>query len=142
MSEEDYDAQFCFPPRRKIMKPIHIALDFDKTLCTHQSDWDNFDKTLSVGSPITIMVKNLKRWLADGHKVSIFTARVSPKWHSPQQIVAARAVITDFLQSQGITQHLDITSEKEPCFSHIIDDRAYHVLPNEGKIFPYPDDLL
>lgn len=119
------------------MKPIHIALDFDKTLCTHKSDWD----LEAVGSPIIPMVEYLKRWLAAGHRVSIFTARVSPKWHSMQQIVAARALITNFLQSQGITQHLDITSEKEPCFSHIIDDRAYHVAANEGRIFPHPDDL-
>lgn len=119
------------------MKEIHIAIDFDKTLAYHESAWMN----TKVGEPIEPMVELLKTWLAKGYPVAIFTARVSPTWHSIAEIQKARKDIREWLKSQGIEQELEITCEKQPVFSHIFDDRAYHVAANMGRIFPHPDNL-
>lgn len=113
------------PPHKK----IHIALDFDRTLAYH-----NNEPTHTIGKPIAPMVKNVKKWLAKGYDVSIFTARLS---HN--QIESARQIelIQKFLVDAGLPV-LPITCMKMYYFTHIIDDRAYHCEPNKGII---PSDI-
>ena len=110
-------------------KPVHIALDFDKTLAYHESEFG----TGKPGRPIEPMVKLLRQWLSKGYKVTIFTARVSAEFdeeHRTRQI----GMIEKFLYENDLPL-LDITANKSTTFSHIIDDRAYKVSPNTGSIF-------
>lgn len=113
-------------------KNIHIAMDFDKTLAYHESEWMD----TKVGEPIQPMIQFLKACLARGYPVTIFTARVSPTYHSDAQIKKSMLEIREFLKKAGIEEDLPITCEKLPIFSHIFDDRAYHVIPNTGVIVP------
>ena len=110
-------------------KPVHIALDFDKTLAYHESEFG----TGKPGHPIEPMVKLLRQWLSKGYKVTIFTARVSAEFdeeHRKRQI----GMIEKFLYENDLPL-LDITANKSTTFSHIFDDRAYNVKPNEGLFF-------
>ncbi len=115
-------------------KKIHIALDFDKTLATHESEW-GIDK---IGEPIWPMVEKVREWLAKGYLVTIFTARVAPEFHTIYQIHQQNGMIWDFLGKVGLPA-LPITAIKSPKFSHFLDDRAYHVGPNSGKISDFID---
>jgi len=116
------------------MSNIHIAIDFDKTLAYHETEWGES----RVGEPIMPMVQFLKMCLSKGYPVTIFTARVSPTYHSDEEIKQAMLNIREFLAKIGVTQDLPITCEKQPIFTHIFDDRAYHVIPNQGLITPRP----
>jgi hypothetical protein len=109
-------------------KNIHIALDFDKTLAYHESNWG----ISRVGEPIYPMLEKLKEWLDKGYKVSIFTARVSrdKKYEVMKEQVD---FICDFLNKNGLPE-LPITANKYPYFTHFVDDKAYHVERNTGKI--------
>lgn len=49
-----------------------IGVDLDGTLA-HYSGWQGIDH---IGAPIAPMVERVKRWLAEGRSVKIFTARV------------------------------------------------------------------
>ncbi|RTL01287.1 MAG: hypothetical protein EKK57_05060 [Proteobacteria bacterium] len=116
-------------------KTIHIALDFDKTLSQYESSW----KARKVGTPIQPMVENVKRWLSKGYKVSIFTARVATM--DSIELYSQREMITNFLKDAGLPE-LPITAQKLKSFTHFIDDKAFHVVPNTGEILNCPEELL
>jgi hypothetical protein len=44
-------------------------------------------------------------------------------------------MIRVFLEKYGLPQ-FDITATKHYYFTHFIDDKAYHVVPNKGVIDP------
>lgn len=107
---------------------IHIALDLDRTLAKCSGDYTK------VGEIIPSMLFKVKKWLARGYKITIFTARVSVNdWHTPEVAAAQKKMIVDWMVENGFPV-MDITSDKHPSFTHMIDDRAYHVIPNSGVI--------
>lgn len=108
-------------------KDVHIALDFDGTISEYHG-WHGDQST--VGKPIPAMVEHVKRWLAKGYKVSIFTARLS---HSHEESLMAIAAIHKFLRECGLPE-LPITCMKMWYFSHFIDDKAFHAVKNVGVI--------
>src|SRR5437879_6394361 len=55
-------------------KTRSIAVDFDGTLATYHG----FKGVEELGEPIPAMVQKVKRALAEGAEVTIFTARVNP----------------------------------------------------------------
>lgn len=122
----------------KKRKPVHIAIDFDKTLAYHESEWG----VTKVGSVIKQTYDNLACWLRAGHKITIFTSRVAEGFFTSEQIKQSKDDIRKFLLEHGLPTDLPITAVKDPTFSHILDDRAYNVSPNVGDLVPYPDDLL
>lgn len=107
-------------------KPVHIALDFDKTLAYHESKWG----ISKVGDPIMPMVEKVKEWISKGYGVTIFTVRMSAEGET---LVKQIKMIDDFLVSVGLPI-LPKTAMKQRHFSHFVDDRAYHVKPNSGII--------
>jgi hypothetical protein len=107
-------------------KRIHIALDFDKTLATY----DSKDGIWKLGEPIKPMVEKVKEWLSKGYRISIFTARMA---HSAATQKMQERLIHEWLVNNGLPK-LDVTAIKHPDFSHFIDDKAYHVEPNTGRI--------
>lgn len=52
----------------------HILVDLDGTLA-HYDEWKG---EAHIGEPIQPMVDRVKKWLAEGQEVRIFTARISP----------------------------------------------------------------
>jgi hypothetical protein len=81
-----------------------VAVDFDGTLA-HYDGWVDG----GLGAPIPAMVERVKRWLASGHTVKVFTARVG-----------ATGVITD----KGNHDSTDFAEEQRKliqdwCIEHI-----------------------
>jgi hypothetical protein len=109
-------------------KNVHIALDFDKTLAHHESGWG----ISKVGDAIEPMLIKVKDWLSKGYKITIFTARVSED--KPTLMICEQIdFIQGFLAKNNLPA-LPITANKYPHFTHFVDDRAYHVERNTGKI--------
>ena len=106
----------------------HFAVDFDATLAEYES-WDK--QGHEVGKPIKKMVDQVKFWLKKGHKVSIFTARLSHGYAESEKQVG---LIQNFLKENGLPDNLPITCIKAHWFTAFIDDKAYHVIPNTGVI--------
>jgi hypothetical protein len=77
------------------------------------------------------MVERVRNWLAAGHDVIIFTARVSTKWRIQRQRTERKG-IEQWLQDNGLPK-LIITCHKSPAFDEIWDDRAVEVQRNTGK---------
>lgn len=102
------------------MKDV-IAVDLDKTLAKH-GEWKGKDH---IGEPVPAMLERVKKWLSDGIKVVIFTARAN----EPENIPPIRAWL-----KKHLGRELPVTNVKKPEFSEIWDDRAVSVKPNTGKI--------
>ena len=112
----------------KAHKETHIFVDFDATLA-YYSSWEEQEN--KVGKPIKKMVDNVKRWLKKGHRVTIFTARLT---HGAAESEKQISLIQEFLEENGLPTNLQITCMKMHYMTHQIDDRAYHVISNTGVI--------
>jgi hypothetical protein len=125
-----------------------IGVDFDGTLATYGT-WAGADH---VGEPIAPMVERVKRWLAEGREVRIFTARISgldkcftiemqPTIGYDGELVvdrdsdAAKALhaIRAWCR-QHIGQVLPITNVKDYGMIELWDDRAVQVRANTGEV--------
>jgi len=102
-----------------------IAVDLDGTLA-HYDHWRGNEH---IGAPIQPMVDQVKEWIEQGHDVEIFTARVSVTSEAPD----AAYHISKWLREVGLPD-LEITAIKKKEFDAFYDDRAYHVIKNEGII--------
>ena len=107
-------------------KQVHIALDLDKTLAFHESKWG----ISKIGDPILPMVDKVKEWLSKGYKITIFTVRMN---NTGEVLETQIAMIKEFLIGAGLP-NLPKTATKQRDFSHFVDDRAYHVERNTGRI--------
>lgn len=113
-----------------------IGVDLDGTLAKYE-DW----RGGVIGEPVIPMVERVKRWLADGKDVRIFTARV---WCDPQQwdycgergrsedSYAAEALIKDWCR-QHIGAELPVTCMKDYSMIELWDDRCVQVISNTGR---------
>lgn len=116
------------PSVAKKHKEEHYAVDFDGVLA-HYSSWE--EQGNQVGKPIQPMIKKVKSWLRKGIKVSIFTARLT---HGAIESEKQILLIQNFLRENDLPDNLQITPLKMSYFTHFVDDRAYHVIPNTGII--------
>lgn len=101
-----------------------IGVDLDCTLAKHTK---KEAETNEIGDPILPMVKRVKRWLANGKDVRIFTARLA---------VGDKKEITRQIQDwceEHIGVRLPVTNEKDPNLIELWDDRAVQVMPNTGE---------
>jgi len=107
LSKEDFEKKY----------PSWIGVDFDGTL----AHYDHYRGDDHVGAPIEPMVRLVRKWLHEGKKVKIFTARKpSPalrRWSK---------------QHLGVI--LPITSTKDPGMVTLYDDRAVNVKRNTGEL--------
>ena len=121
-------------------KKIHIALDLDRTLAT----FDHGELT-KVGEPILPMIEQVKKWVEKGHEITIFTARVS-KWFLDGRerddifIQRQKMMINQFLVDNGLPL-MKITANKDPHFTHFVDDKAVKVIPNKGIVITTDENL-
>jgi hypothetical protein len=100
-----------------------IAVDLDGTLA-HWTDSKDYDPA-KIGKPIKPMLERVKRWIAEGHTVVIFTARVGSEGAYPH--------IQAWLREHGLAG-LAITNKKRGDFGEFWDDRAVAVERNTGKV--------
>jgi len=101
-----------------------IACDFDGTLA-HYYGWVD---ELHLGDPIMPMVERVKRALASGMTVKIFTARLAAKG---ADVDAIRAVIELWCEKY-IGRRLEVTCIKSPDMVEFWDDRAVGIVENTG----------
>jgi len=106
------------------MKVKTIAVDLDATLA-YYTEWESPTK---IGEPISAMVKRVQGWLKEGHKVWIFTARMT----EISTRDAVEKAIGDWTEKH-VGVRLPATSTKLYSFSEIWDDRARRVEPNTGR---------
>lgn len=98
-----------------------IGVDLDGTLA-HYEGWKGVDH---IGKPIAPMVERVRKWLAEGKEVRIFTARAFGKEQ------AAIEAIGDWCEKH-IGQRLAVTCTKDYAMIELWDDRAIRVVANEG----------
>ncbi len=99
-----------------------IGVDLDGTLAEYHG-WIGIHH---IGKPITPMVERVERWIDEGKKVKIFTARAS---EGP----AAIEFIHDWLDKQGLPK-LEVTNVKDYGMTELWDDRCISIKTNTGQI--------
>lgn len=110
-----------------------IAVDFDGTLADFGCDWHN--DPYATGAPIAPMVELVKKWLAEGEDVRIFTARADC-FHPKLGVLPWLKVVAPLekwcLEYLGVV--LPITNRKDYFCKAIYDDRAIQVEHNTGRL--------
>jgi hypothetical protein len=96
-----------------------IGVDLDGCLAEHDGPWD----PTQIGEPVPAMLERVKKWIADGKTVKIFTARASTPKHIPR--------IQSWLEMHGLPR-LEVTNVKDPGMQFLVDDKAVQVVKNKG----------
>lgn len=98
-----------------------IGVDLDGTLAEY-GGWRGPDH---IGAPIVPMVNRVKDWLAHGHEIRIFTARIHL---TPEAIPVIEAWCLTHLGTV-----LPVTNVKDFGMVELWDDRAVQVVTNTGR---------
>ena len=114
-----------------------IGVDLDGTLAVY----NDFVSETHIGRPIKPMCDRVRRWLAEGKEVRIFTARVDGgeaaiaagnmhglKFMDKAKIISA---IDKFCMDE-FGQKLPVTNVKDYAMLELWDDLAVQVIPNTG----------
>lgn len=117
LNEEKQDTETFIP---------WIGVDLDGTLAYYEK---GYAQKKMIGDPIPEMFERVKKWIADGKTVKIFTARVYKKEDVK--------VIKDWLKKVGLPD-LEVTNIKDPGMYVLYDDRAVQVQQNTGKLLGKP----
>lgn len=96
-----------------------IGVDLDGTLAEYRGDRN------TIGKPIEPMVERVKKWIKQGKKVKIFTARAN----DPEE----NGKIQNWLGKSGLPA-MDITCRKDHNMDELWDDKAVSVAHNTGKV--------
>ena len=110
---------------KKYITETYIGVDLNGTL----AKYTHYRKG-HIGAPIPKMLARVKKWIQEGKKVKIFTARAN----QPEEVAA----IKQWLKKVGLPD-LEITNVKDHMMSEIWDDRAVRVQKNTGEIESNPD---
>lgn len=105
----------------------YIAVDLDGTL----AHYDGWKDSLHIGEPIAPMVDKVKKWLEEGTKVKIMTARITPVNGHPFDKEATVKAIEIWCETH-IGQKLEVTNQKDYYMLQLWDDRCVQVISNEG----------
>ena len=109
--------------RRKWIEMEHwIGVDLDGTL----AEYDKYDGA-NIGKPIPLMLIRVKKWIAEGQKVKIFTARVAHDEDGEHQKAIGRWC------KKHIGRKLEVTCVKDFGMTELWDDRAVQVQKNTGR---------
>ena len=95
-----------------------IGVDLDGTLAKSVKRQTGEE----IGAPILPMVRLVKKWLAQGEDVRIFTARINPNNAKADAGRVRRAITTWCKRHLG--QILPVTYEKDWNMGLLFDDRA------------------
>lgn len=102
-----------------------IGVDFDGTLALHPDDTVPWPMP---GRPIKKMVDRVKRWILNGQKVRIVTARVCNHVSRIQHLPLIQKWCVDVFGTE-----LEVTSSKDFAMVELWDDRAVQIIPNTGE---------
>jgi len=100
-----------------------IGVDLDGTLAEYIGDMSY------IGKPILPMLNRVKKWIANGREVRIFTARAGDEASCEQ--------IRIWLRNVGLPE-LPITNKKDFSMVALWDDRAVQVICNTGEVVMPP----
>ena len=113
-----------------------IGVDFDGTLAYH-TEWTAWNV---LGAPIPLMVARVKKWIAEGKDVRIFTARVGSVEDAEICLMTREVFTRDMMKKilydwcqEHIGFVLPITATKDKFMKELWDDRAVQVVPNTGR---------
>jgi hypothetical protein len=98
-----------------------IGVDLDGTLA-HYTGWKGPDQ---IGKPVPAMMRRIRRWVAKGIKVKIFTARA----YTPSDVPH----VLRWLKKHGL-DGLEVTCVKDLGMVQLWDDRCVAVEQNTGRI--------
>lgn len=114
-----------------------IGVDLDGTLAEFHG-WKNLNE---IGTPVPAMVERVKKWLAEGKTVKIFTARVaisgawppeSRRFVADQEFAERQLHIIQDWCEKHIGQRLAVTATKDFAMIELWDDRCVQVIRNKG----------
>ena len=97
-----------------------IGVDLDGTL----AHYDGWYGPAHIGDPIESMLERVRRWLAEGYEVRIFTARASVPEYVP--------FVEIWLEQNGLPP-LKVTNVKDFGMVSLWDDRCVEVISNKGQ---------
>ena len=97
-----------------------IGVDLDGTL----AHYDGWYGPAHIGDPIEPMLERVRRWLAEGYEVRIFTARASVPEYVP--------FVKIWLEQNGLPP-LKVTNVKDFGMVSLWDDRCVEVISNKGQ---------
>ena len=97
-----------------------IAVDLDGTLAEYHG-WKGEEH---IGKAIKPMMERVKKWIAEGEEVVIFTARGGDP--------VEKHYVDLWLKQHGLD--LEVTNIKRKSFKVFYDDRAKQVIPNTGIV--------
>lgn len=107
-----------------------IYVDLDGTL----AHYDGWKGPAHIGEPVPAMARRVDRWLEDGMRVVIFTARV---WTDGSEERTAEAAYAHRVVSLWVRKHfgtdLMVTCVKGMDAIEFWDDRAVQVEKNTGR---------
>lgn len=119
-----------------------IAIDLDRTLAQYESGDYKTKGPTYIGPPIMPMVNRVKKMLAQGLDVRIFTARALDSesydlldWDSKEDHRQVIRAIQGWCE-EHIGKVLPITCVKDQGMEELWDDKAIQVIPNTGVAFP------
>lgn len=104
------------------------GVDLDGTL----AHYDRWRGAGHIGEPIMPMVWRIQKWLAEGNRVKIFTARVAPH---PKATLSPEE-LTEIIQAwclENIGTALEVTCVKDFGMIELWDDRVVRVKLNFGE---------
>jgi len=114
-----------------------IGVDLDGTLAYY----DHWRGALHIGEPIPAMLERVKRWVAEGQEVRIFTARVQrltldsslgDREDVPENTRAVEECIRQWCEKH-VGRVLPLTCCKDYGMIELWDDRCIQVIPNTGR---------
>lgn len=112
-----------------------VGVDLDGTLAEHYWPQRGEFHPLIIGKPIAPMVDEVKRILADGYTVRIFTARVGVRGPSGNnkgvKLAQIKQVIFDWTK-EHVGVGLEATCVKDYNMISLYDDRAVRIMHNKG----------
>jgi len=112
-----------------------IGVDLDGTLAEHYWPHKGPFHPLIIGSPIVPMVQEVRRMLAEGYVVKVFTARVGVRGKSPNnkgvKLEDIRREIARWTE-EHVGTALEATCVKDYNMVQLWDDRAVRVVHNGG----------
>lgn len=119
------------------MSAYWIGVDLDATLAYHgpEHTGHKYDPA-RIGDPIPAMADQVRKWLADGKEVRIFTARVNPASDGYDTAEVARRAIMEWT-TKHFGRPISAVYSKDRYMTVLYDDRARQVQANTGVIYDH-----
>lgn len=113
------------------MSKAWVGFDLDGTLAFYDG-WKGFEH---VGEPIEVIVDYAKRLIAAGVEVKIVTARAcSLHWLVDEDEADRGITVIRAWCLEQFGQYLEVTAEKDFNMLYLVDDRAFRVETNTGRM--------